>query len=82
METFRQVSEVVVWCLLVFKSVFFRGTWVAQSAERPTLDFGSGHDPTVRGTSTTSGSALTVGTLPEILSLLSLTLHHSLSLPK
>ena len=25
-----------------------RGTWVAQSVEEPTLDFGSGHDLTVR----------------------------------
>ena len=25
----------------------FRGTWVAQSAKRPTLNFGSGHDLTV-----------------------------------
>ena len=25
-----------------------RGTWVAQPVERPTLDFGSGHDLTVR----------------------------------
>ena len=24
-------------------------TWVAQSVERPALDFSSGHDPTVRG---------------------------------
>ena len=26
-----------------------RGAWVARSAERPTLDFGSGHDLAVRG---------------------------------
>ena len=25
------------------------GTWVAQSVKRPTLDFSSGHDLTVRG---------------------------------
>ena len=25
------------------------GAWVAQSVRRPTLDFGSGHDLTVRG---------------------------------
>ena len=25
----------------------FRGTWLAQSVEHPTLDFGSGHDLTV-----------------------------------
>ena len=28
-----------------------RGTWVAQSVECPTLDFGSGHDPRVLGLS-------------------------------
>ena len=27
-----------------------RGAWAAQSVEHPTLDFGSGHDLTVRGT--------------------------------
>ena len=30
-----------------FKMVWGWGTWVAQLAERPTLDFGSGHDLTV-----------------------------------
>ena len=28
-----------------FLKVLFGGTWVAQSVECPTLDFGSGHDP-------------------------------------
>ena len=32
------------------------GTWVAQSVERPTLGFGSGHDPRVVGSSPASGS--------------------------
>lgn len=35
-----------------------RAAWVAQSAERPTLNFGSGHDPRVVGLSLESGSAL------------------------
>ena len=28
--------------------MYFRGTWMAQLVERPTLDFGPGHDLTVR----------------------------------
>ena len=35
-----------------------RGAWVAQSVERPTLDFGSAHDPRVVGSSSESGSTL------------------------
>ena len=31
-----------------FKIGLFGGTWVAQSVEHPTLDFGSGRDLTVR----------------------------------
>ena len=31
------------------KELTLRGTWVAQSVGCPTLDFGSGHDLTVRG---------------------------------
>ena len=34
------------------------GTWVAQSVERPTLDFGSGHDSRVVKLSPASGSVL------------------------
>ena len=37
-----------------------RGAWVAQLVERPTSDFGSGHDPRVVGLSPVSGSALSV----------------------
>ena len=33
-------------------------TWVAQSVEWPTLDFGSGHDPRAVGSSPGSGSEL------------------------
>ena len=36
----------------------YRGAWRAQSVERPTLDFGSGHDPRVMGLSLALGSAL------------------------
>ena len=31
-----------------FKKALMRGTWVAQSVKRPTLDFGPGQDLTVR----------------------------------
>ena len=43
-----------------FKNISFRGAWVAQSVESPTLEFGSGHDPRVVGLSPTSGSALSI----------------------
>ena len=43
------------------------GTWVAQSVGQPTLDFGSGHDPRVMGSSPMSGSTLSME--PKILSL-------------
>ena len=46
---------------------------MAQSVERPTLDFGSGHDLLVMRLSPVSGSELTAQTLLGILSL-SLTL--------
>lgn len=36
------------------------GVWVAQSVERPTLDFGSGHDLRVVGLSLTLGSTVCV----------------------
>ena len=36
------------------------GAWVAQSVKCPTLDFGSGHDLTVMGSSPMSGSVLAV----------------------
>jgi len=35
-----------------------RGTWVAQSVEHPTFDFGSGHDLRVLGSSPESGPML------------------------
>ena len=34
---------------LQVKDTTYRGAWVAQSVKRPTLDFSSGHDLTVRG---------------------------------
>ena len=37
-----------------------RGTWVVQLVERPTLDFGLGHDPRVMGSSPKSGFVLSV----------------------
>ena len=56
-----------------------RGTWVAQSVKRLTLDFGSGHYLTVHEFA--SGSVLTVQSLLGILSLpLSASLSLSLSL--
>ena len=45
---------------LPIKSEAFRGTWVAQSVERPTVDFSSGHDPRVMGLNPISGSVLSV----------------------
>ena len=62
---------------------FNRGDWVAQSVKRLTLDFGSGHDPGVKGSAL--GSALTAGSLLGIPSLplsLSLPLPHLRSLSK
>ena len=57
---------------------------MAQSVKHPTLDFGSGHDLMVVGSSPASGSVLTVWSLLGILSLLSLcpspTRSHDLSL--
>ena len=32
-----------------FKTLKYRGAWVAQSVKRCTLDFGQGHDPRVVG---------------------------------
>ena len=53
-----------------FKNVFFpRGAWVAQSVKCPALDFGSGLDLMVRGSSPAFGSALTVQSLLGIFSL-------------
>ena len=37
-----------------------RGTWVAQAVKHLTLDFSSGHDPHVVGSSPTSGSVLSM----------------------
>ena len=42
----------------IYKKIQIRGTWVAQSVEHQTLDFGSGHDPRVKGSSPTSDSVL------------------------
>ena len=38
----------------------FGGAWVAQSVEHLTLDFGSGHDPEVVGSSPASGPSLSM----------------------
>ena len=37
------------WDTIENLCITFRGAWVAQLVERPTLDFGSGHDLTVHG---------------------------------
>ena len=58
------------------------GAWVAQSAERPTLDFASGHDPRVVGSSPASGSVLCRACFRFSLSLLlPLSPTHALSPP-
>ena len=46
----------------IFKDLS-RGAWVAQSAEHPPLDFGSGHDLMVEGSSPALGSVLTAWNL-------------------
>ena len=46
-----------------------RSTWMTEMVERPTLDFGSGHDLMVHGINPCLDSSLTVQTLLEILSL-------------
>ena len=55
--------------LFNFKTLHFRGTWVAQVVKRRTLDFSSGHDLTVRGIEPTLGSVLTAWRLLGLLSL-------------
>ena len=45
------------------------GAWVAQSVERPTLDFGSGRDPRAVGLSPVLGSVLIVELARDSLSL-------------
>ena len=42
------------------KTIINGGTWVAQSIEHPALDFSSGHDPRVVGSSPTFSSVLWV----------------------
>ena len=59
------------------------GTWVVQLVECPTLDFSSGHDPRVVGSSPHSGFMSSVWCLLKILSLpLTIFPAHSLSLKK
>ena len=45
---------------VVVKNSQSQTTWVAQPVERPTLDFDSGHDPRVMGSSPMLGSILSV----------------------
>ena len=55
--------------------------WVAQSVDCPTLDFGSGHDPRVMGSSPTWGSVLSMEPVCDSISLsLCLPPSHALSL--
>ena len=57
----------------VVQNDIFQDAWVAQSVKCATLDFSSGHDPRVMGSSSASGSVLSVGpawdSLPPSLSL-------------
>ena len=64
---------------LLYFNIYFRGAWVAQSVEWPTLDFGSGHDLTVRGFEPCLGLC-TMSTEPAS-DPLSLSLSLSLSVP-
>ena len=60
----------------------WRSAWVVQSVECPTLDFCSGHDPSVMGSSPSTGSALSVESAWDSLSpSLPLSLSPSSSLP-
>ena len=43
---------------IIIKKKKYGGTWVAQSVERLTLDFGSGHDSRAVRSSPTLGSIL------------------------
>ena len=43
-----------------YKTQMYRGSWVAQSVEGQTYDFGSSHDPRFVGSSPKSGSTLSV----------------------
>ena len=49
------------------KTIINGGTWVAQSIEHPALDFSSGHDPRVVGSSPTLGSVVGMEPAFEIL---------------
>ena len=42
-------SQAIYIISVCFKIYINGGAWVAQSVKRPALDFGSGHDLTVRG---------------------------------
>ena len=53
----------------MFLFVCFGGTWVAQSVEHPTLDFDSGHDPRVMGSSPALGPVLSMEPAWDSLSL-------------
>ena len=46
--------------MLKLRYITNRGAWVAHSAECPSLDFGSGHDPRVMGLSPMLGSVLSM----------------------
>ena len=59
---------------IVYKNCICWGAWVAQLVKQPTLDFGSGHDLTVREIEPLIGSLLGILCL-----LLSLSLPHSCS---
>ena len=52
-----------------YKKYHFRGTWVAHSVERLTLNLGSGYDLAVRGIEIMLGSVLAVWGLLGSLSL-------------
>lgn len=46
----------LIYCLQEYKIMQHWGSWVIWSAEHPTLDFGSGHNIWVMGSSPRSGS--------------------------
>ena len=53
---FGEISKHKIWLISV--KVYTGSAWVAQLVEHPTLDFSSGHDLRVVGSSPESGSML------------------------
>ena len=75
-------AEISCGKILFRKKICIRDTWVAQPVECLILDFSSGHDPRVVGSSPASGPVLSVEPAWDFLSLSSAPLPYSFSLSK